>query len=202
MKKITFVALLIAILVSIIGVSAYLLKGLGRQEGKVSIQPEPTIPSQPEIDTSDWKIYQSPIMGFSVKYPAHWKVSPETLDAGARRIDFESSEDSENVNITFTVIERPTWYGGEEDFLKETRRVAGNNVDPEEELILLDNYPATAISYTQYWERSKQYVRHTEIYVRNKNFLIYFLVFGYDKNKKENYISLRNQLLSAFKFLK
>jgi len=210
-KKTTLIAILVVVvlIISVIGISAYLLQGTGRQQKEITpVSPEvpkkkstPVLPEVLKIDTSNWKTYTNLAIGFSVKYPTHWQVF-EGLDNGARRVDFHPPTREGEVYITFTVIEGPPWYPSEEDFLKEVRRVAGNNIDPEEEHILLDSRPVTVISYTQYWARSEEYIRDTKIYERSKNLLIYFSVYGYDKNKKEIYLALRNQLLSTFRFLK
>jgi hypothetical protein len=73
MKKLILITLLI-ILIGAIGVSVYLLKGMGRQVGKVPTPTQPTLPSQPEIDTSDWKVYRNEDYGFEVRYPRDWVV--------------------------------------------------------------------------------------------------------------------------------
>jgi hypothetical protein len=198
-KKTALIAFLVVILIAIVGTATYLAKHGAKQNGDYLIKPKPTVTSQPELDTLDWKAYTSLAMGFSVKYPPQWKVSPEVRDNGAMRVDFEGPEGE--AYITFTVIQAQTWYSDEDDFVKEMKKVAGNNIDPEEERILLDNHPAVAFSYTRYWERAEQYVRFTDIYLGSQNFLLHFVVYGYDKKKKETYLTLRNQLLATLRFL-
>lgn len=73
-KKTALITLLAIILIGVIGVSAYFLKGIERQERKIPIQVQPAVPSQLPVDTSDWKVYRNEGYGFEVSYPGDWQV--------------------------------------------------------------------------------------------------------------------------------
>jgi len=82
-KKTALIAFLALIVISVIGLSAYLLQGTSKRQKELTpvlpevskkILPpkEPTVPSQPEIDTSDWKVYRNEKYGFEFKYPKEY----------------------------------------------------------------------------------------------------------------------------------
>jgi hypothetical protein len=83
MKKLILITLLI-ILIGAIGVSAYLLKGMGRQVGKVPTPTQPTSPPQTEIDTSNWKVYRNEEYGFEIRYPTDF-IAETDINLGIMR---------------------------------------------------------------------------------------------------------------------
>jgi len=74
-NKTKFIAILAVIIISVIGISAYLLQGTGRQQKELTpVLPTSTSPQVPEIDTSDWKTYRNEEYGFELRYPSDWEV--------------------------------------------------------------------------------------------------------------------------------
>jgi hypothetical protein len=69
-NKTKLIAILAVIVIGVIGISAYLLQGTGRQQKELTpVSPTPASPQVPEIDTSDWKVYRNEEHGFEFKYP-------------------------------------------------------------------------------------------------------------------------------------
>lgn len=91
-KRTILLGLLVIIVISIIGASTYFLKGKPEQErgskfvfpgttGKIPAQPTPIVPSQPEINTFDWKVYRNEKYGFEIKYPSDFTLQ-STISPG------------------------------------------------------------------------------------------------------------------------
>lgn len=80
MKKTALIALLAITLIGVMGTATYFLKGMGRQVGKIPLQPQPPVSPQPSIDTSDWEIYRNEKYGFELRYPKseYWEVLSRT----------------------------------------------------------------------------------------------------------------------------
>jgi hypothetical protein len=113
MKKLILITLLI-ILIGAIGVSAYLLKGMGRQVRKIPTLTQPTSPPQAEIDTSDWKIYRNEEYGFEFKYPKDFTLQEGyNLPDKPRGTLFDGLELSKQIDETtgikfsFSIGEKP-----------------------------------------------------------------------------------------------
>lgn len=158
-------------------------------------------------ESADWKSYQSSTMGFSLRYPADWVMSSERPDFGGKRIDFTHYGNQLGV-VVLAITRGAAIYSQEkgrnltfEELVETERRTAQSNADPTEEYIFLDNHPAIAISYTQYWARGDQYIRTTAIYARDRDFWIHFSMYNYNVEKKDTYLRILNQILSTFRFM-
>jgi hypothetical protein len=107
-NKTRFIAILAVIIIGVIGISAYLLQGTGRQQKELTpVSPTPASPQVPEIDTSDWKVYRNETFGFEVRYPSNWEVKEDygkvsTFDFFGPRPDLPSDiEDHFTIQIAW-----------------------------------------------------------------------------------------------------
>lgn len=157
------------------------------------------------IDISDWKLYQSSTMGFSIWYPSSWEVTPELPEFNGRRVDFKPA----NYDVSVAVIRGARQYSEEkESYLtfeevveaERTRSQNLSSMDQVEEDMVLGGSPAILISYTQYWGRGKQDVRTTYIYEKEHNTWIYFTIYNYDEGQKNTYFPIFATMVSSFRF--
>ncbi len=79
--KTALITLLVIAFLGAIGVSAYLIKGMGKPKEKVPLQPSPTASPRPSVDTSSWKTYHNKKYGFELRYPSDWKVTEDFAQA-------------------------------------------------------------------------------------------------------------------------
>jgi len=196
-KKTALIAFLALIVISVIGLSAYLLQGTSKQQKeltpglpevskKIPSSTEPTVPPQPEINTSDWKVYRNEEYGFEVRYPSNWKFW-EDYSQVVTIVDFfgPGLEKSPEINYHFGI---QIYSLGKASNLREWVE----NFYPEPEKVTIENtiingYPAVIARVPVEWAGTGS----MSIILRNDN------VFTFPIPDEIN-----KTIFSTFKFIK
>ncbi len=141
-----------------------------------------------EDETAGWKIYQSPTMGFVMKYPPDWTTTPEIVEDGGKRVTFQHPGGVES-EAEIVVMRGESHYSYDKD-----KELSCDESGTEKKEIVLDNLPAF-ISTTYYPEVTKT----TYICEEIKRTEIYLTIYDYDEDKENLYYPIFNKMLSTFK---
>lgn len=161
-------------------------------------------------DTTTWKTYSSSAVGISLRYPPSWSVSQRSEQA-AQRVDLSSPDKTATVAIIRRASPKsgsPTSYEEEvasefrrsQDIFEAQQRSGRHPTPPEQQQILVDGQPATAISYVSFWERAGQYVKTTNIFEKNHNLWIALLIYQYTDEQAARSGPLLEKMLSTLRF--
>lgn len=165
---------------------------------------EQPLPSQTAAspDSSQWLSYDSPTMGFSIKYPWGWNVSAPVPDLDGKRVEFQSNDPS--TNFSFVLIRDAKVYSDAkgqyltfEEVVEGQRDHGRAERDYTEAQVLIQSNPATLISYTSRWHN--QDVRKTYIYQKKHNLRIYFSVYNFRPSLERASAPILVQMLSSLK---
>jgi hypothetical protein len=162
----------------------------------VTSSPTPTI--TPEIDISDWNTYQNNEYRFEMKYPIDWIVSPETILSTGTEIEFNKSNNTQvSIRSGLRYSQELGRNYTEKEWVTEIKKsIKKYTSDLKEEIITLNNIPATRLSY----KNPKEKLIVNEIYAE-KDGILYEIVLQINSSKGRVYNPIFNQMISTFKFI-
>lgn len=182
------IILLVAILAGGILALQY-WKLFGKANPQISNQKERgEINKTGEDKNDDWKIYQSPTMGFVMKYPPDWTTTPEIVEDGGKRVTFQGPGEVE-LGTELVIMRGVSHYSYDKG--RELSCEDESGVDKKE--IVLDNLSAF-MSTIYYPEATKA----TYICEESKRTEIYFIIYDYNEDKENLYYPILNKMLSTF----
>lgn len=163
-------------------------------EEKVKMPEEKTPEEVVTDETINWKAYQSPTMGFFMKYPPDWTTTPEGVESGGKRMTFQSP-----VGAELVVMRGESNYSYEKD--KElTCEELVSQYETKRKEIILDNLPAFISSSIAYSEATgPNPVKITHICEESKRIEMSLIIYNYDEANENLYSPIFNKMLSTFK---
>lgn len=199
-----FSIILILVILSILatgGIFAWQYFGMPEEKMKEEVS---------EDETADWKIYESPLMGYAIQYPSSWEVGEDidvniggTYRPDADRLYFIEEEDM-NLDIESWTkmgegfITLQDWIARRKDDLTNPTRGIEEVLEYKEENIILDGVSAkkiTAINIVKSWKW--QYV---EIFTQRRE-RMYEIRVEISFDKKNVALPIFEKMLSTFRFI-